>query len=211
MSAARQRARGARGGRLALTGAVLATGLLLDACLPRLSRARSDLPAPVDLVAAAWDVTLDSARAAITSRRPAHADSVLSAFRDRYAGMPQSAEALYWRALARLDLPAVIPVGVQAALADLDAYRATAAPAHLAEATVLRRALTQLDSARMTAATAVTSAERPQPNVRATLLLRDTLRVREEELQRARADAAAAQAELDRVRRRLAVPGRRPY
>lgn len=210
MSAAGRRARGAQGGRLALTGAVLATGLLLDACLPRLSRARSHPPAPVDPVAAAWGVTLDSARVAITRGRPAHADSVLSAFRDRYTGMPQSAEALYWRALARLDLPAMT-AGVKAAIADLDAYRATAAPAHLAEATVLRRALTQLDSARVATAAVPTSAERPQPNGRITLLLRDTLRVRDEELQRARADAAAAQAELDRVRRRLAAPGRRPY
>ncbi|HEY0779575.1 MAG TPA: hypothetical protein VGD56_16525 [Gemmatirosa sp.] len=167
---------------------------------------RPHRPEPVvDPVAQVWATTLDSARVAMADGRGPRADTILTAFRTEYAGRPQSAEALYWRALARLDLPAP-PGGVRLAVTDLDAYRATLAPAHLTEAVVLRRMLTQLDSAR--AITIVV--DRPATTSRAGLVPRDTLRAREEELQRTRADLSAAQAELDRVRRRLAAPSRRP-
>lgn len=166
-------------------------------------------PEPVpDPVTSAWAVTLDSVRAQLAAGRASRADSLLTAFRDRYVGGPANAEALFWRALARSDL-AVAPGSVRPAIADLDAYRATLAPAHLAEAVVLRRTLIALDSARATPVL-VDRAAVPTVVTRAGYVPRDSLRVRDEELQRARADAAAAQAELDRVRRRLAAPGRRP-
>ncbi len=192
----------------AACAAVLVSGATLDAC-GALRRGHAP-PAvepvePVDPVATAWAGARDSARAALATGRAAYADSLLSAFRDRYVGMPQSADALYWRALARLDLPTP-GAGVHPAIADLDAYRALAAPEHRAEATALRRALMQLDSAR----SAFVAAERPTAPSRTALVPRDSLRARDEELQRARADAAAARAELDRVRRRLMAPARRP-
>lgn len=160
----------------------------------------------VDHVATAWTAAYDDARVSIASGRFAHADSVLTAFRDRYVGMPQSADALYWRAIARTGLVTTAG-GARAVLADLEAYRATGTPDHLAEVTALGRGLAQLDSAR-TAPVAPT--DRVTVSPRAALVSRDTLRARDEELARARAEVLAMRVELDRVRRRLAAPGRPP-
>lgn len=181
-----------------------------DACVGPLRRTSPPQESPVDPTIAAWASTLDTARAALTDARPARADSVLSAFRVAHAGSAQAAEALYWRALARADVPEPVG-GSRAAVADLDAYRTSPAPQHAAEAAVLRRALVLLDSARTAAATTV-AAEKAVVSVKSGMVLvsRDTLRAHDEELQKTRADAAALQAELDRVRRRLAAPGRRP-
>ncbi len=167
---------------------------------------RPPVAAPVvDPVVALWSTTLDSARAAIANGHGPHADTLLTTFRQRFAGRPESAEALYWRALARVDAPAPAG-GVRPAVSDLDAYRATLTPAHRAEASALRRVFAQLDSAR--AVTIVV--DRPAAASRAGLVSRDSLRALEDELQRVRTDAAATQTELDRVRRRLAAPSRRP-
>ena len=177
----------------------------LAACTAR--RAAHPEPVP-DPAALAWAVTLDSVRAQLASGRASRADTLLTTFRERFVGAAASEDALFWRALARSDVTAT-PGGVRPAIADLDAYRATPAPAHLAEAVVLRRTLMALDSAR----NAPVLADRPAVATvaaRAGYVPRDSLRVRDEELQRARADAAAAQTELDRIRRRLAAPGRRP-
>lgn len=184
----------------------LALGLLAAAC--GVGRRLRMAPAPPDPVETAWRATLDSARAAIVAGRYAAADGALTTFHDRYPDTPAGADALYWRAVARSDAPEPAG-GARIAISDLDAYRATGATAHLPEAVALRRALVRLDSARATVAVPVAT-ERPAAPVRTGLVSRDSLRARDEELERVRTEAAATQAELDRLRRRLAAPGRRP-
>jgi hypothetical protein len=67
------------------------------------------------------------------------------------------------------------------------------------QADSLRAALAQERTGSAAAAAAAVAA-------RAALIPRDTLRARDEELARARTEAAAARAELERIRRRLAAP-----
>jgi hypothetical protein len=99
-----------------------------------------------------------------------------------------------------------------AALPLLDAYRSTDPPrAHAFEAALVRALVAQQDSLR--AALAPERAPVPvsaAPAARPALVPRDSLRVRDEEILRLRTEAAAAQAELARVRRRLAAPTGRP-
>lgn len=191
--------------RRAIAVALLATG---GASACGLSARLHPKPPTPDPATVAWAEARDSARAAIAAGRYAQADTVLTAFRAQYANAPGAADALYWRALARFGAgdPAA---GVRPAVADLDAYRATAAPEHQAEAITLRRALVRLDSARTATAVSVV-VERPAVAARAGLVPRDSLRARDEELARVKAEALATQLELDRLRRRLAAPGRRP-
>ncbi|GJG87667.1 hypothetical protein tb265_28480 [Gemmatimonadetes bacterium T265] len=197
----RSHGRAPRAARARAAGIAVVVAAATQACA---ARARPPAPAPVDPVTSSWTATLDGARAALAAGRAARADTLLSAFRERYRGLPQSDEALYWRALVRLDAPAPSG-GMRPALADLDAYLASTAPDHRAEVNVLRRLVMELDSAQ----SAPPVVERVPAPARITGVPRDTLRARDEELQRARADAAAVRAELDRVRRRLAAPGRR--
>lgn len=191
--------------RALVRGVVLASALTLAGCVQRPAPAAPAVVPVPDPVQEHWASTLREVRAALAEGRGQRADSMLTAFRAQYGAAAQSAEALYWRALARLD-NAEPGVASRAALADLDAYRASTAAEHRVEALTLRRTLAQLDSLRALQVVP----DRQQPVTHPALVSRDSLRVRDEELLRVRADAAALQAELDRVRRRLAAPGRRP-
>ncbi len=187
-------------------GAALAGVAVSDACMRRKPEPVAPAATP-DPVALAWTTTYDDARVAIAASRYVHAESVLTIFRERYVAAPQSADALYWRAIARVGL-VTTSGGVRSVLADLDSYRASGASDHLAEVTAIGRGLAQLDSAR---AVPVVVGERSAITAsRMVLISRDSLRARDDDLARYRADATAARAELDRIRRRLAAPGRRP-
>jgi hypothetical protein len=165
--------------------------------------------------ARAWPATLTAGRTALTFRQFARADSVFAAFERAHLNTPAAAEASYWRALVRLD-PHNTPGDTASAVAALDAYRATDPPrAHFVEAGVLRALASRVDSLRLvvgyerSAAAAAASAAANAAAARATLVPRDTLRARDEELERTRAELASARAELARVRRRIAAPARR--
>lgn len=170
---------------------------------------------PVADAASAWTTTAVGARTALTFRQHARADSVLAAYVGRYPESPGAAEAVYWRALARLD-PDNPAADAARAVTGLEAYRATDPPReHFYEASVLRALVRQTDSLRAalaserSAAAAATAAAAAGATARAALVPRDTLRARDEELARVRADAADARAELERVRRRLTAPATR--
>jgi signal transduction histidine kinase len=194
----------AAGGLLALTGDT--------AC----RRARPPARAATATAEAdsAWPATLAAARSAMLGRDYRAAESTLATFSRRFAGTAPAADATYWWAVARLD-PANRGADPAPAAALLDAYRAGDPPRrHALEAGLLRALLAQQDSLRLALAferAAAASAASTAAAARAAMVPRDTLRARDEELSRARTDAAAAQAELDRVRRRLTgVRGRRP-
>jgi hypothetical protein len=124
----------------------------------------------------------------------AAADRALSGFARRFPGSPEAAEVPYWRALLKLD-PNNAPA-VRESMSMLDAYLASAAAgAHRFEAAVIRRLGLALEQRN-----AAIAAIPPAPTARA------DDKAHEEELQRLRDDLAAANAELVRIRRRVARP-----
>jgi hypothetical protein len=166
------------------------------------------VPEELDVRAAhALDSVRDSVWAAALRGAHARADSVLERFRAQFAGTPAAAEALYARALLRVD-PANATANPRDAVAALDAYaREGELLPRTYELTMIRRLLAQRDSLRGALTT--------QRGAAALLVPRDSIRAREQaeqalqlELERLRAELERTQAELARVRRRLAPPRR---
>jgi hypothetical protein len=126
--------------------------------------------------------------------RLADADRGLSEFAQRFAGSPEAAEVPYWRAIVKLD-PAS-PASLHESMALLDAYLAGVPTGlHRAEANLIRQLGRTLEQRNASLA-----AVPPVPAVR------PDDKAREEELLRLRDDLAKANAELARIRRRLARP-----
>lgn len=157
-------------------------------------------PSAAAIAASAWPVARTAAEQAAIAGRFQRADSVLRAFSASYPGTEASAEALFFRAFYKLDPAVEGPAALDAtreARAALDAYIAGGPLlAHYAEALTLRRLTGHLDSLH----TIVPEIARP---VATPAGVRDTLRLREEELARLRVEREQMQAELDRLRRRL--------
>ena len=126
--------------------------------------------------------------------RLAAADRSLAEFTQRFPASPEAAEVPYWRALLKLDPsnPAVL----RESLAMLDAYLAnTPAGVHRFEAASIRRLGVALEERNAAlAAIPPTTAVRPED------------KAREEEMTRLRDELGKANAELARIRRRLARP-----
>jgi hypothetical protein len=158
---------------------------------------------------AAWPATRDAARAALFARDFARAEAALDAFAARHPQTRAAAEARYWWALVRLQ-PGNRAADVGPALAVLEAYRIGDPLAPRAvEASLLRALVAQQDSLRLALSlerAAAAAAAGAAQTARAAFVPRDSLRARDEELARVRAEAAEAQAELERVRRRIAAP-----
>lgn len=147
-----------------------------------------------------WSTTRASVRALVDRAEHAQADSMLGDFRARFPGTPSAVEALFWRGMVRAD-PINRAQSRRDASADLEAYESGGALyAHAEEAALVRRLLVQVDSLR-----ASVLLERTAASV---LIPRDSLRPRDEEIVRLRAELDQARAELERVRRRLAPPPR---
>ena len=185
--------------------AALVLALSLLACRTPPPRAEPAVE-PLDVRAEReLEPVLDSARAAAARGAHARADTALERFCARFAGTPAAAEAVYWRALLRLD-PDNAAVATGDAVRALDAYNGIGgAPPRTYETAIFRRLLAQLDSLRATVAAQRREAALQVP--------RDSLRSREQALQleidQLRAELERVTAELARVRRRLAPPGRR--
>ena len=199
--------------RRAVTG-WLAAGVLGAGCTGAPSRVggRTTARPPVTPAApadTAWPAVRDAARTALAARAFARAEAVLDTFAARYPQTRAAAEARYWWALVRLH-PGNRAADLAPALAVLDAYRIgdPGAP-HAVEAALLRALVAQQDSLRLALSlerAAAAAAAGAAQTARAGFVPRDSLRARDEELARVRAEAAEAQAELDRVRRRIAAP-----
>ena len=171
---------------LALAGLLAGSG-----CLPsRTHPAEQDVPTAVSEWAALYArITADT-----STTRAFGADRALAEFAQRFPGSPEAAEVPYWRALFKIESNNA--ASVRESLTMLDSYLATApAGAHRLEAGVLRRLGLALEQ-RNAAIAAIPPAATVRPEDKA----------REEELQRLRDDLAAANAELARIRRRVARP-----
>jgi hypothetical protein len=148
-----------------------------------------------------WPRELALAQAAATRREFGLADSVLRAFAARFPGTIESSDAMFWRALLRLDPAAPRDPErdpVRDAAAALDAYIAggPVQPRYV-EATTLRRLAGLLDSLRAAAGA-------PRGALPSATLLRDSLKVRDDSIARLQKELDQTSAELERIRKRLA-------
>jgi hypothetical protein len=168
---------------------------------------------------------LSAAKAQASHSEFASADSLLAGFAAAHPGTPQALETAYWRGLFRLD-PSNRGVSITQALASLDAYIADARPKeHAVEATSIRRAAAQLDALNKLAAAASTQAKDAASNAanakaaaadakadakNADANANATADAKDAEIRKLRDDLAKANAELDRIRKRLGTPPPRP-
>ena len=171
---------------LALAGLLAGSG-----CLPsRTHPTEQEAPTAVS----EWSALYARITADTSATRAFGADRALAEFAQRFAGSPEAAEVPYWRALFKLDPNSA--AAVRESMTMLDGYLATApAGAHRLEAGVLRRLGLAIEQRN-----AAIAAIPPAPTVR------PEDKAREEELQRLRDEVAAANAELARIRRRVARP-----
>lgn len=177
--------------RLANTSCILIAAITLAACSQRRA---ADAPHPAGQEFAE---VLEVADSLVRDGNHAAADRVLSEFALRTDGSPEATEIAFWRALYMVD-PAnkrtSIPEGIRA----LDIYLETPGTRwYRSQAEVLRRTAQSVQALR--------SAAQSQPRI----VGRDTVFVsREEEIASLRDQLARANAELERIRRRLANPSR---
>ena len=141
-----------------------------------------------------WPAVYTKAMTDARESRLSEADRALAEFAQRYPGSPEAIEVPYWRALIKLD-PSN-PTALRESLATLDTYLANApAGLHRMEAASMRRLGVTLE-ARNAALAAVPPASVVPPEDK----------LHEEELVRLRDELTKANAELARIRRRLARP-----
>ena len=180
--------------------AVLALALAAAGC--RGAPAPPLVVAPPPEPSDAWPTALATVQELVANGRHAEADSTLAGFSARHLGTSESTEALYWRALVRLD-PENAGATPRDALAALDAYLAGGASLpHYQEALVLRRTASLLDGARRVPALAG-----PDTTTAALLPVSpDRLRATQDTVRALREELARTQAELERIRRRLRPP-----
>jgi hypothetical protein len=164
-----------------------------------------------------WDNTLLMARVRASEGKFAVADSMLARFAAQYPGTHEALETAYWRALFDLD-PANHVASFTSAMASLDAYLGEKrSREHAAEAATLRRIAGHMDELNKLAATALAEARDSTGAARITPDSRTDIRApvagdvslpspADVEIKRLKDELAKANAELERIRRRLAQP-----
>lgn len=169
---------------------LLATALTL-AC------ARAPRPPQAQPTADSWGALLATADSLATAGRHAAADSVLFAFERAHPGTRAASEVQFWRALYKLD-----PRSSASTLAEgrrmMDAYAASPeASWYRAQANVLRHLARELASASEAAA---------DPTIVAGDTSSRGIAARDQVIRNQRAEIARLNAELERIKRRLASP-----
>ena len=166
--------------------------LLLSACNTGQQHLMVPAPGPMEGM-----TTIAQAAQEANAGRYAVADKLLSDYIARYPSTSEAADALYWRALYRLD-PANPNASPHDAAQLLDGYISTSTGTHKTEAQALRRVAVSMENRAVANAnsSAVPKLEPPKPEDKA----------KDEELQRVKDELAKANAELERIKRRLAQP-----
>jgi hypothetical protein len=165
-----------------------------------------------------WDNTLFLARVRASEGKFAAADSILARFATEYPGTRQASETAYWRALYDLD-PSNHGASFRSAISSLDAYLSESGPhEHAAEAATLRRIAGHMDELNKLAASALAEAKDTSAAARVTATdIRAEVKppaagdvglptAADVEIKRLKDELAKANAELERIRRRLAQP-----
>ncbi|MDQ6716826.1 MAG: hypothetical protein M3Z17_00610 [Gemmatimonadota bacterium] len=148
-----------------------------------------------------WDKALATARQAADSGKYDAADRVLADFIALHPGKHESTEAIFWRGLFKVD-PSNRNGSLSAGISSFDVYLASdSAIWHTSVAKVLRRTAALAQSLKLTTtspaqATTVTTAT---PD-------KDAMKSRDEEIASLRDQLAKLNAELDRIKKRLANP-----
>ncbi|MGH7720078.1 MAG: hypothetical protein ACREON_14710 [Gemmatimonadaceae bacterium] len=180
---------------------------LLAAALPLLAhgcstRARQESVMPA--TSREWLATLDSATHRARAGDYPGADSALAIFAAVYPYAPEARESAYWRALLSLQ-PDNSGATLAQALAYLDRYLADSARAPgRGEASVLRRLVAALDSVSRSLDSSRAEVTRLQTQAANPPAGRE--QELEREVQKLKEQLAEANAELERIRRRLAAP-----
>ncbi|HEY4306482.1 MAG TPA: hypothetical protein VGM82_18550 [Gemmatimonadaceae bacterium] len=168
-----------------------------------------------------WQVAIASAQARAASGEFANADSILARYAMRHPGTHETLETSYWRALFKVDPTTGNALGAQA-LPLLDAYLRDPRPRdHIIEAQTLRRTVAQIDALNQAAATAslqakdaaaaAANAKNLAADAKADANKADATANaaaadKDAEIKKLKDDLAKANAELDRIRKRLASP-----
>jgi hypothetical protein len=144
----------------------------------------------------------------------AAADSVLSGFALRHQGSREALETAYWRAVYALD-PQNRGGSMTDAMALLDGYLGDPRPReHVVEATTLRRIAAELQELHRTAAVSASEAREANKDAAsakaaaADAKSADANNSDAAEVKRLREELAKANAELERIKKRLAPPGK---
>lgn len=166
-----------------------------------------------------FEGTINTALAEANHGDFAAADTLLAGYAARNPGTPEALETVYWRALFKLD-PSNRGASVTQAIASLDGYLADNRPRqHVVEAATLRRTAAQIDALNKLAANASAQA-RDAANARTVAAdakadakavdatASATVDAKDAEIKRLKDDLAKANAELERIRKRLGQPPR---
>jgi valyl-tRNA synthetase len=168
-----------------------------------------------------WQVAMAGAQARAASGEFASADSILARYATRHPGTRETLETTYWRAVFKAD-PTNPNGSAPQAVTSLDAYLRDLRPRdHIAEAQTLRRTVARIDSlsraaeattvqvktasdeaANAKAAVAGAKADANKADASATAAAAD----KDAEIKRLKDELAKANAELDRIRKRLSSP-----
>jgi hypothetical protein len=177
---------------------LLIAGLLLAGCaLPSIRTG----PSP-DEIAAEWSVVVEQAGVEVQAGRYASADQLLASFQQQYPGAPQSSDATVHRALYKLD-PTTPGASSRDASVLLDAALAGSPMlAHRGDLLALRRIASALETKPSVVTVSVPGRDAPVVSPRADVSLKD----KDDEIARLKDDVARANAELERIRRRVATP-----
>lgn len=176
-----------------ITAAIAA--FTLSACASA-SRSGPETPSPES-----WGALLHTTDSLATAGRHAAADSALLDFAQRHPGTRAADEVLFWRALYKLD-----PRSSAATRAEgrtlMDSYVASGSTAwYRGQANVLRHLAREIVLAEQTAA---------QASGDTTVVISDTspegIAARDRVIRTQRAEIARLNAELERIKRRLATP-----
>ena len=189
--------------------------LVLAASCGSLRAASSTPPQPLQWQ---YEETLAQAEREALAMRFDVADRLLATFAEQHPGTHEAFEAGYWRAVFKLDgaNPSASP---RESAVLLDEYlRAPATAQHRGSATALRRAAGALDARNASVASNPATPSTPSSSTPpSTTAPRTEARTesraeerrdekRDEEIQRLREELAKANAELERIKRRLAQP-----
>ena len=153
------------------------------------------LAEPVPAGRAEWTAWLAQATQEAAAGHFAVADKLLADYTVRFPASPEASDAMYWRGVYKLD-PSNTTATAREAAVLFDGYLASGAAAHRTEAQTLRRIAGVLD-------TRAVAAPGPPPRVE---IVKAEDKARDEEIQRLKDELAKTNAELDRIKRRLAQP-----
>lgn len=165
---------------------------VLVAALTACSTGQTRLAEPIPAGRTEWTAWMLQASQEAAAGRYAVADKLLADFTTRFPASPEAAEAMYWRAVYKIDPSNGSAVPRDASVL-LDGYLASGTTAHRTEAQTLRRIAGALD------------ARGPAVQVPGKVdVVKTDEKARDEELQRLKDELAKANAELERIKRRLA-------